>query len=119
MWDLNADQFADKANNMQRVADELDRVSEPLFHVIRPVRDLNTTSTWDGNAAIQSRRRLDIHQDRTNATLRTVDRLADDLRSDARIATYHSSQARDRQHDARRTAARIEIELGRLRNIDR
>ena len=63
-WDGRANAYVALAEDMRRTARELDASVAPLDGVLAPVRDLHVPSTWEGNAATQSRLRLDAAEDR-------------------------------------------------------
>ena len=116
-WDNRADEYSELAQDMRRTARELDNAVAPLDGVLRPVQDLHTASTWEGNAATQSRIRLDAHQDRCASAIRTIHHLIADLDDEARTASVRADDARDRQRQYRLTASRIEVELGAFDDV--
>lgn len=110
-WDRQAGLESELAEQMRRIAHELDASAAPLDHVLAPIRDLHTPQTWDGNAATQSRRRLDAHEDRCATAIRAVHYVIDDLQTQAQAASRRAQDAWENHRSYQRTASRIEVEL--------
>lgn len=113
-WDGRADEYSARAAEMRRTARELDAAASTLDRVLAPVQNLHVTSTWEGNAATQSRLRLDAHHDRLTTAIRTIDLLIGDLESEATTASVRASNASDEYTRYRQRVGRIEVELGAL-----
>ncbi len=116
-WDGRANAYVALAEDMRRTARELDASVAPLDGVLAPVRDLHVPSTWEGNAATQSRLRLDAAEDRCSSAVRTIHHLIADLQDEATIASARADEARDQQRQYRLTASRIEVELGAFDDV--
>ncbi len=116
-WDGRADAYIALAEDMRRTARELDASVAPLDGVLAPVRDLHVASTWEGNAATQSRLRLDATEDRCASAVRTIHHLIADLQDEAVAVSARADDARDRQRQYRLTASRIEVELGAFDDV--
>lgn len=71
------------ADEMQRIAADLDRAAEPLRTALRPIEALHTPATWEGRAATASRDRLAGHDERRVAALGSLDHLIGDLEATA------------------------------------
>ena len=73
------EQDGDHAAQARALAQSLTNTVQPLRSLFDPIRSLHTTTTWQGNAATESRVRLDGHEARTNQAVRQIDALIDDL----------------------------------------
>lgn len=83
----------DRAADCRRVASAIRANTDPLSTVLQPVFDLHTTHTWEGNAATQSRNRLDIHSERATGAITTLRGLATDLEAEAAVAALRADTA--------------------------
>ena len=52
-----------KARDLEATANALTRSTAPLSGALNAVRALHTSTTWEGNSATASRRRLDTHDE--------------------------------------------------------
>ncbi|MFT7474590.1 MAG: hypothetical protein ACI81L_001515 [Verrucomicrobiales bacterium] len=98
-WDARADHFEERAAQMRFLAYQLGVESQPLRTIFDPIRHLHTTATWQGRAALRSRRRLDIHEDRGIAEVRRIDHLIDDLEHGAVVSVRSAESARATHDD--------------------
>lgn len=112
-WSDSAHRFEATAEDARRIAHLLDDEIGQLRRIFDPVRALHTSSTWEGNAADQSRRRLDRHEDQLTIGLWQIDRLVDQLETKAIAATRAADASRDSIDSAQRRAWSLEAELGR------
>jgi len=69
----------DHAAQARSLAANLTATVQPLRSLFDGIRSLHTPTTWQGNAATQSRIRLDAHEARTYQAIRQLDALIDDL----------------------------------------
>ena len=81
---MTAEQLEANAEQMRLVAQLLIDQVAPLRTELDHVIDLHTNSTWEGQAATQSRLRLERQHDRCRRAIRTIDDLIDDLQARAR-----------------------------------
>ena len=116
-WQRAATDAEDEAAEMRRVARGLDREVTPLRTVFGPIRTLHVAATWEGEATTLSRQRLDEHELRCTNAIRTIDALVDDLDAEAVLADARADTARSFYNSARRSAAQLEVELGRLDDV--
>lgn len=72
-------QYGEYAEQARALARELTNTVAPLRSLFDGIRSLHTTATWQGNAATESRSRLDIHEIRTAQAVRQIDALIDEL----------------------------------------
>ncbi len=118
-WTDAAHQFESEAEDARRLARELGDELAKLRGLFDPVRTLHTRATWEGNAADQSRRRLDQHEDQFTIGRWQIDRLIDQLETKALTAARAAEASRDSIDSAQRTAWNLEAELGQRDTIFR
>lgn len=104
----------DRAEELRSVARNIDAQTGPLRQVFLPIRGLHTATTWEGNAATQSRTRLDIHESRTSGAITTLDALVDDLYAEATRADADASSARASAGSARWSIGRLTDQINGL-----
>ena len=86
-----AGSYEDQATRMRSLAAGLTTAIQPLRSAFNDIRSLHTTQTWEGRAATASRARLDGHEIRHNAAIRSIDALIDDLEAGAAVAEQRHS----------------------------
>ena len=116
-WQRVVEQTSDRAEELRQIARALDFEVQPLRTVFSPLRGLHTAQTWEGQAATNSRNRLDEHELRCVTAIRAIDTLVDDLESEALQAESRAATAASSYDTMRRTAATLEIQLGRLDDV--
>lgn len=99
------------AADMRRVAGNLEFHVGPLRGVFAPVRSLHTPATWTGNAATQSRTRLDDHETRCNHAISSIDNMIEDLHEQAQAASTAAAGYRSDVTSLRQDLFRVENEL--------
>lgn len=82
-----------KARDLEATANALTRSTAPLSGALNAVRALHTSTTWEGNSATASRRRLDTHDERCASTLNAIDGLVADLQEQQRVQERIASYA--------------------------
>lgn len=92
-WQTMQTNAESKAQAMDTVAEQLAIHSNPLLTVFRPIENLHNVTTWEGDAATQSRTRLGTHIERVSDALAMIDGLISDLEVEAGKAHSHASDA--------------------------
>lgn len=82
-WAQRAADLDGQQRDMREVARRLSEELTPLNNLFLPIRELHNTSTWEGNAATQSRTRLDGYENQYEAAVRSINGLIDSLNSRA------------------------------------
>lgn len=93
-WNRLADGYAAEQVEMRRVARALRAEITPLNNLFMPIRGLHDSTTWEGNAATESRRKLDTHEDRFGSAVTSINGLASDL--DIRAGELAGEESRAR-----------------------
>ena len=101
-----------KARDLEVTADALARSTTPLSGVLNAIRSLHTTTTWEGNSATASRRRLDIHDERCASALNAIDGLVADLQEQQRVQEGIASYANYEQGRAASQLHALQMEIG-------
>ncbi|NNC79012.1 MAG: hypothetical protein HKN94_02565 [Acidimicrobiales bacterium] len=110
-WRADARWFAqeaatarDDAIEVRRLAADLGAEIDPLRTMLDSIGGLHTRTTWEGNAATASRRRLEGHEGRRVLAVRTLDGVIDDLEAQAQ-ALDKVQQDNESWRDGRRADA--------------
>ena len=101
-----------KARDLEATASALSRSTAPLSGVLNAVRALHTSTTWEGNSATASRRRLDIHDERCASALNAIDGLVADLQEQQRVQEGIASYANYEQGRAASQLSALQMEMG-------
>ncbi len=109
----DASRLEDRVAELRRVASRIDWAAQPLSSVLTAVGALHTLDTWEGNAAVQSRRRLRESEDRTDTARSRIDGLVEDLRTEANAESTRLATAESVAAAELRRIWSIEIELER------
>ncbi len=115
---LAADRAADRAADLARVRLYIERRAEPLTNVLSPIDGLHKDQTWQGNAADQSRTRLDGHHTRLNTATARIDQILDDLASARRSAITEHENAESTAYRLLLEIRDIEYHLGRFDDVN-
>ena len=114
----NIRRLSDSAHRFEATAEDARRIARLLEHEVAilhrtfsPLRTLHTSSTWEGLAASQSRRRLDRHEDEFTMELRRIDRVIDELATRAFAAMRSAEATRDLLESAQREARNLKAAL--------
>lgn len=116
-WRREAAGLEDLAEEMRKVAADLRREVDILGDPFIPIRRLHNTSTWEGNAARQSRQRLDTNEGRFRGATRSIEGLAASLSADAGTTSSRAVRARREESAYFRQVVDIELELGLFDHI--
>jgi len=101
-----------KARELETTANGLARSTAPLGGVLNAVRALHTSTTWEGNSATASRRRLDIHDEQCASALNAVEGLIADLQEQQRVQERIASYAGYEQARAASQLNTLQMEIG-------
>lgn len=99
------------AARARAVAGQLTDNVAPLRSLFDGIRSLHTTATWQGNAATESRSRLDVHELRTTQAVRQIDALIDELVERAQQFERQRSAGLGQIEDLRWQVHLVELEL--------
>ncbi len=113
----NVTTYEARAEDMRRVARNLEGEVAKLNNVFLPIRLLHTANTWQGNAATLSRQRLDGHEDRFHSAIQMINGTISDLAGAAAINDGRARSAKSTRDYYRRQANAIEIEMGQYDNV--
>jgi len=104
-----------RAETLRSVASQMTNNIDPLRGVFTPVHRYHTVNTWEGNAATQSRTRLDTHEGRTTGAITTLDGIVDDLYDAAALADGAASSARSQASSTSWRLSQARDDLDELR----
>ena len=102
------------AREATHVRGQLVEQRQALHYLFMPIRGMHTARVWQGNAATESRRRLDLHEERFQAALRAVDVSVEQL--EVHAATVER-QVRDEQSASYRANREIDMLERALRDL--
>lgn len=114
-WATRAAGIEATVAEMREVARQLRGEITALGDPFTAIQGLHTPATWTGNAATQSRQRLDTHEERFRDAVRSVETLATSLSDDAAELGRDASGARAQESARRSNARAIENQLADLR----
>lgn len=107
------EQYGAHAEQARALARDLTATVAPLRSLFDGIRSAHTPATWEGNAATQSRSRLDTHEIRTAQAVRQIDALIDELTDRAYQLEQQRNAGLDQIEDIRWQLAMFQGELAR------